>query len=271
MKNPVIILIITVQLFSCQQSSKNQYKSSDNHSKKDFSKPSALKPERNVNKKKTNYSDGTPKITQLPFGNKISLNKLQGRSFYYNLIYKNFEQLINDGRFTSETLKNIEVYKLPPIKDIRYIEIDRNDSCNCENGKSFASILKLTKYRYRLPDISVYQCFYMCNYDPLSQDFSSEIREYCQRFLYMSYGYLILYNPNSQNAYVITIFYDTYSDALSFRYFYIDKNYKIQLVDYGIDGDEMPNSEVIARIHTVSISHKGEIKVEYGGKINLKL
>ena len=270
MKNPVIILIIIIiQFFSCQQSNKNQ--SSDNDSKRKNLKQRTLKSERNINIEKITYSGDSPKITQLPFGNKISLNKLQGKSFYYNLIYKNFDQLIDDGRFTSETLKNIKVYKLPPIKDIRYIEIDRNDSCNCENGKSFESMLKLTKYRYRLPDISVYQCFYICNYDPLSQDFSSEIREYCQRFLYMSYGYLILYNPNSQNAYVITIFYDTYSDALSFRYFYVDKNYKIQLVDYGIDGEEMPNSEVIAKIHTVSISHKGEIKVEDGGKINLKL
>jgi hypothetical protein len=218
---------------------------------------------------KTKYVVNPPRVTALPFGPKINLNNLYKADKYYtNLIYDNVGELINAG-WTAKAVKKIKIYKLPLIKKINYIRIASTvDTDRCANGKLFGSFLKLNKYRYRLPDVSIYQCYYWCDYDPANNQYTSLVRENCNLCLInFLYGYLILYNPKTLEANVIAIYYDTFRDGANFyRSFYIDKDYNITLLDSSQEADDgdgtNPSPIDIHGKHVISISKEGKIQVK---------
>ncbi len=261
MKNQIIIVLNCILLFGCVQSSER--KNNQNSNKNVISNNSVVYKVRDF-KDTTKYERISPSIIQLPFGPQSfekNLNNVEA-SFYTNLIYKDFGRLINDGGFTAKTLNKIKVYKLPPISKIKYIKISKEDTTMCTNGKPFEYFLKLSKYRYRLPDVAFYQCYYMCDYDPRHKEYSPEVNNICNFFLYDTYGYLILYDPRIKEAKVITIFYNTFRDGLNLgRYFYIDEKYKIHLVNYNQDGDDEPEGKPNIERHTISILNNCVIKV----------
>jgi len=218
--------------------------------------------------KKTKYLIIPPRITRLPFGPNISLNKLYtADKFYTRLIYDNAGELMNSG-WTDKALRKIKIYKLPLIKKINYIKINSVDTDRCQNGKLLSGFLKLSKYRYRLPDVGVYQCYYWCDYNPNNNEYSSYVKQNCDRcLLNFFYGYLILYNPKTLEANVIAIYYDTFRDGSNlYRNFYIDKNYNITLLDSSQEADDgdgsNPSKVFVNNKHTVSISKQGDIRVK---------
>ncbi|HEX8021514.1 hypothetical protein [Mucilaginibacter sp.] len=238
---PIILISYCFIFFSCNQLGDK--------------KPAAVYPHKNK----------TPEITPIPFGPKVDLDKLPiAGMFYTGLIYKDVGQIIKEG-WTAKTLKNITVYPLPPIKSVKYIQVSSIDTEKCDNGLPRERFLKLNRYRYRLPNIGKYECYYICDYAPASKEYTANAQKYCQNCLFnMFYGYLIIYNPKNYEASVITIFYDTFRDGADLsRHFYIDRNYNIYLVDFeqeADDGDGTIASPVfVNNKYYVSISSNGKI------------
>lgn len=258
-KNTLTLFIGFALLFSCTQVGDRK-----NQSYKQKSKQFLIKNSLSKLKDTSKLKRVSPLIIQLPFGSKsFNNNHNVEASFYTKLIYKNFGKLINDGGFTSKTLNDIKLYNLPPISKVSYLKVSTEDTTLCTNHKPFQNFIKLSKYRYQLPNIADYQCYYMCNYDPSHKEYTTYIKNACNFYLYDTYGYLILYNPVKKEAKVITIFYDTFRDGSNLeRYFYVDEKYKIHLVNYDQDGDDEPEGKPYIVRRTISISNDGLISID---------
>lgn len=207
----------------------------------------------------TILAEGMPEITQLPFGPKGWPDQIKNSNFYLDLIGKDLD---------TDLPKYSIIYKLPKINNIQYLKLDGPNRYQCENGQPIDSIIKLTKYRYRLPNINKYESYYMCNsHFDKKWDFNSEFINNCGEFVYQEYGYLILYEPRTTFAIVIDIYHVNYIDAVNDRKFYIDKNYTINLIDTGFtDGDEASNGEQTisttpGKKRTITILNNGEISI----------
>ncbi|HEY4324347.1 MAG TPA: hypothetical protein VGN20_10180 [Mucilaginibacter sp.] len=198
------------------------------------------------------YLTSLAKITPLPFGydfKKNGYSKIQ--NYNDNLIYKN----VND----KGSGKKNDIYKLPPITRIKYFSLSWVDTDKCNDEKPFVEYLRLTKYRYKLPNINGYECYYWCD-EHLDNEYPSQVYINCGWcFLYNVYGYLILYNRKKEEANVVALYFDTPRDGINaWRYFYIDKNYVIHLEEREIDNDEGTEWSPADK-HIVSISKTGEI------------
>jgi hypothetical protein len=193
----------------------------------------------------TLFTSGAPAITPLPFWSKGWPNP--GKKF--RIEHKNF--------------------RLPFVKRIRYMNLDSSLRYVCTNGEPIdTSVLRLMKYNYRFPNTGKYQVFYTWvsngyrGNDPLAMF----IKNNCN-MLYDDFGYLILYDPLTQNAIVLNVANSYYIDSLSERDFFIDKNYTIHLMDRGwTDGDEdshgNPTTAYIGATRSkISILKDGELKV----------
>jgi hypothetical protein len=193
----------------------------------------------------TLFANGTPKITSLPFWSKGWPRP--GKKFHIEK----------------------KCYRLPIIKSIKYMNLDSIFSYVCTYGEPIdSSIVKLTKYNYKFPNIDKYQVFYRWvsggSYanDPMIQF----INKNCNIF-YTEYGYLILYDPLAMNAIVLNVSNFYYIDADEERDFFIDKNNNIHLIDRSwTDGDEDANGNQTAEYlgahkRIISIFKNGEIKI----------
>jgi len=202
-------------------------------------------------------------IIPLPFGPKINLRHIyKADLFYEKLIYPNSRS----NWIPKASERSTMIYRLPGIKKLTCIGISSDDTATCSDGKPFANFLKLPGYRYRLPDIRNYQCYYWCAYQaPAYSPYSRLVQKNCDWCLINDwFGYLILYNPAMKEAHAIVIYFDTFRDGSDHtRYFYIDKNFNINLFDFeqeADDGDGSVSSTIIAAGHfRISINAKGEI------------
>lgn len=206
----------------------------------------------------TTYNEA-PGITPLPFGFKsASKNFDDARQYFTRLLYQNKSITIVD-RWPKQISLRQKIYKLPPIKSVKYIAFpvstgfDGWNGDTCTNGVAFEKYIKLTKYRYRLPDIGKYQCYYWCDYRNLtsSKEYPEDVLIACKFFLSdLLYGYFILYDPETMSAKVFMIYFDTNDDGSdAYRFFYIDKNHNIMLYP--------PNNGVL-----ISISSNGELQIK---------
>jgi hypothetical protein len=209
-------------------------------------------------------TNGAPEITALPFGPKGWPDKIVADSnFYFDLIGQNlwddYDQRVD-----------AKLYQLPPVNSIKYIQLQHDlDNYLC-NGKPVDSVLKLTKYRHRLPDAGKYKIYYMCNSGNVDFDYPPDFIKYCIKFIYQKYGYLILYEPKTRHAVVINIYHFYYVDSVHERTFYIDKNYNIHILDQSwTDGDEGSDGKIPAvpnfeKRRTITITANAEIEITEG-------
>lgn len=117
------------------------------------------------------------------------------------------------------------MHKLPVIKNAEYIIADKNYGLGLCYEKPTS--IKLTNYKYRLPDYKGFQIYYMTGNAERTGELKAEFGVDCLS----AYGNIIVYNAKMQKATVLTIFYSFYIDSQQQRYFYIDKNYTIYLAD----------------------------------------
>jgi len=189
--------------------------------------------------KKVKYFINPSAITPLPFG-------YTGRSKTFTVINKFYSDLVAKdcyfgGQLCDESkLKNIKFYKLPLIKTINYISTGDGDPDTCIGREPFGHYLKINKYRYRLPDINNYQCYYWCDYQYRNQLYIDSISIKCDWCIKSCYfGYLIFYDPKNYTAKVINIYLDAFQDGSAiYRHFFIDKDYTIHLSDFSAPSDD---------------------------------
>jgi len=215
----------------------------------------------------TLFEPGAPEITPLPFGLKPDLKNFRyTESYFIAMLSQNKSgKLYQHTESPQAPLKNL--YKLPPIKSIEYITLPMYrliDTGVCNDGKSFGDYINLKGYRYRLPDIYNYQCYYDGGFRNPNHDkeygYSRNVFQNCAVFINdYEYGYFILYDPKTLTAKVITIYFDSEYDALiTYRFFYIDKAYNIQVYDGSIN-PELHSKPTHLRLTTFSILPNGEI------------
>ncbi len=151
-------------------------------------------------------------------------------------------------------------YKLPPIKSVRYINLDSLLRYKCTGGEPIDNNLsKLTTYNYQFPNISKYQVFFKevskgsYGNDPLVKFIQKECNMH-----YTCFGYIILYDQLTKETIALNVYHDYYIDSGHTRNFYIDKNRTIHLIDDGYsDGDEVVNLQN----RTLLIFKSGELKI----------
>jgi hypothetical protein len=220
------------------------------------------------NNRPANYSKkfnlAEPAITPLPFGPKVPLNKLHLQSKYYgNLIYPNVGKLVEDMGFTPKTLKNIKLYQLPKITKVSYLRVgqDADQQWQCKNGKPLESMLKLTHYRYRLPNVGKYRAYYMCSYDYFGREQLDITKNYCTIAFSGFYGYLVLFDPGNSSAQVIPIYFDSFSGDSSMlcRAFKIDKDFTIHLIDSTVYDTDEP---IILGRYILKLGADGTFKIK---------
>jgi hypothetical protein len=237
----IIILFLSVFISACQE--KKQNKPVIQTSKKVSNQTNSVRYKKS-NISGITFTDGSPKVTLLPFWS-------------------------NDwpkaGKKISIEMKN---YRLPIIKSIRYMNLDSLNGYLCTNGEPIdSSVLKLTAYNYKFPNIGKYQVFYRWLSDEsLEKDpLLLFIQNNCN-MVFNNFGYLILYDPITMNAIVIDIANDYYIDSEESRDFYIDKHYTIHLMDRGwTDGEDSHGNQTAEYLgaikRTISILKNGEIKI----------
>lgn len=177
-------------------------------------------------------------------------------------------------------------YKLPQIKKINYIDVKReNDTICCidRNNKSYIpvrDIFELKGYRFRLPDTSIYQVYMACGkYMENKMVYKKEfMRPSCcgAKVNNMSFGYLILFNEQTQEANIIDIFNGWSNfDGGDNRTFSIDKNYRISvkesylvyLNEFDENGFEKTEDRKV-NLSVVRILKSGNIEINYPKRID---
>lgn len=131
-----------------------------------------------------------------------------------------------DESFTDALLKDtLSMHKLPEIKSASYVVADKNYGLGLCYEKP--TNIKLTNYKYRLPDYKGFQIYYMTGDAERTGELKAEFGVDCLS----AYGNLIVYNPKTQKATVLTVYYSFYIDSQQERNFYIDTDYTIYLAD----------------------------------------
>jgi hypothetical protein len=201
---------------------------------------------------------------------KLKINYLSKKNSLGNDIkYTKGMPAVSKLPFKSKDLARKAIYRLPTIKSIIYNDLDSIMNYHCTNGEPIDSgILKLTEYRYRLPDIGKYKVFYM--FDPIGRFDKDVIMDFfksnCNMY-YDYFGYIILYDSITKNAIVLNVCNSYYIDAVEARSFYVDKNGIIHLddrtwTDSGEDSKGNVGSEYLGSTkREIYILQDGEIKV----------
>jgi len=168
--------------------------------------------------------------------------------------------------FKPKAIPAKRLFRLPPIKSVVYNNLDSLLNYRCTNGEPIdSSVLKLTVYRYKLPDIGKYEVFYNQT-EQKSDGMASFIEAHCEHMQYLYFGYLILFDPVTSKALVLNVYNQYYIDAVNIRDFYIDKNSIIHLKDSGYtDGEDAHGKQTTeylgATKRTVRILKDGRIKI----------
>jgi hypothetical protein len=267
-----ILFIILLCLSSCRDKVKSVKENRDSIKNDSVVKYTSTRSAKNGINKYNRIDDTTiqtrvPQITPLPFGIKPDeQNFYESQAYFLKLVYT-YQGYSNEKNFRwhRKVIAGRNIYKLPTIKSIEYQSIRSTvDTDVCKNGRAFGDYLKLTKYRYRLPDIGKYQCFYWCDQASNdNSDYNFEVQTNCEFcFQHDFYGYFILYDPQTLSAKVMTIYFDTEQDTTQlWRFFLIDTNYNITIFENGQSGEGPDKPETPYRIKLVSILKDGSINI----------
>lgn len=241
----ITILSFSALILSCKEKNHKENKSIAQISKVTHNQTDAIR------NKKQNASDilftnGTPEITSLPFWSK---------------------GWPKPGKIFRTEHK---IFRLPVIKSTRYINLDSIHGYICTSGKPIdSSLLKLTQYKYKFPNIGKYQAYYMYHQSAATAKDAllDYIKNTCGNMNYSDFGYIILFDPITFNATVLNVSNSFYIDSDWQRFFFIDKNYAIHLIDQNwTDGDEDSHGNQTteylgSKKRTIVILNNGEIKI----------
>jgi hypothetical protein len=209
-----------------------------------------------------------PKINlALPFGVNAGLsNFLKSERYFISFIYKNIEK--DDDRMlrlpTGHQLKQ-NAYDLPIIKSFKYQSLSDIVPDSCLDKTAFSSHLKLTKYRYRLPDINGYECYYWCDYHDVNKsDYPDKVRVNCKWCITSEfYGYLIFYDRKTAAASVLLVYFDIQlEDLFYFRFFIIGNDYQIKLIDFSMNGEDGLVPVESPSVQTVTLTKNGDFVIK---------
>jgi len=243
MKSLFFYLTVFLSISSCSENSSKEatpgdLKNSDSLQIKDtISNPEKLSSESDTT---TTYifppqdsiiSEGTPKVTSLPFSVK---------GYYY---------------ITDLVKRNPNIYRLPSIEKLEYFPMfiycekgdciaDLKKPAMCPDGGSVVdtSIFKFKKYRFKLPNIHNFETYIVCdtlywNYGvPIKMKNGNQVTK-CSQVYFHKHCYLLIYDSLSRAAKIIALHHPSTStiDNPQARTFTIDKNFVIHLQDYAID------------------------------------
>ena len=252
MNRYLILILSSISLVSCHYDSSNksvsiQQKKLNEQVIKDTAPILRREPGINENIDTLLLQDGLPEITQLP---------LMAHFGY------------DDREMSTLVRKSKNLYRLPQIEKLKYIFTDvfmdtsLTSLCisNQRNVRNFPidSIFNFRSYRYKLPNISIYESYLVCDTTFKNYRFKQMP---CFNYMFRINGYLILYNRQNNEAKVISVLYMDYPHGKR-RTFDIDKEYNIHLHDYAIavDGDS-DSVEAPLINYTISILPTGEIEV----------
>ncbi|MBX2986217.1 MAG: hypothetical protein KF882_09665 [Bacteroidia bacterium] len=194
-----------------------------------------------------------------PFGPKISFEYFEKNNFQINL-YKDI--LLN-----KEINEFYKLYDLPKYNSLQYISIEYGlESINCRNNKPFDSMLHFSKYMFKLPDISIFDCYYVYEDENNNKFLSNEFRKFCLD--YKECGHLILFNKSNSTAKVLPVYFYYYSDGSNkFRESFINKDGTIKVIDswqYDIINEkgESDYTTDILSTYLIKIDKEGNIKID---------
>lgn len=164
---------------------------------------------------------------------------------------KTYDQYIGNDLLSSK----LPVKKLPGIISTSYMVADNNNGLGLCYEKPVT--IKLMHYKYRLPDYKGFQIYYMCGDEKRAGELKTEFGVDCLS----SYGNLIVYNPKTKYATVLTVYYSFYIDAQQQRCFYIDKDYTIYLADVSYSEGEDGADFTPGAIYKAIITNNGSFKI----------
>lgn len=205
MKKLLLLICYSALFFAC------------NRNKNTTPQASLAKPDHKINV--IDSKNNTPEIRQLPFAPKpkdIKDVKTYESSFYAALA------------------DNEPTLKLPHIKSAQYVLADKEYGTGLCYDNPDSKSIKPVKYKYRLPDHKGFQVYYMTGDAGKSQDLAEEFGTTYSTV----YGNLIVYDPKTQSAQVLTVYYSFYIDSQQERFFYIKSDYTIYMADESVSGGE---------------------------------
>lgn len=127
-------------------------------------------------------------------------------------------------------------YRMPHIESAHYVTADAESSA----GICFETVadaqLDPSRFVVQLPDYKGFNVYYMQVNDNYPKYFEEEFGiTNCSG----SFGNLIVYNPRTETASILTVAFMFYTDSVHERVFYIDKGYTIYMAEeWATDGDD---------------------------------
>ena len=191
-----------------------------------------------------NHKDSVAETIPLPFASKPK--DIKDVKTYDSGVYYGF---IDNDR---------PILKLPPIKSAHYVVADKEYNTGLCYDSPESKIIKLTGYKYRLPDFKDFEVYYMTGDAEKTQELAEEFGTTCKA----AYGNLIVYNPKDQSAQVLTIYYSFYIDSQQDRYFYIDKDYTIYMAEESVsEGEEGADEPLPGKVYSAVINEIGKFSI----------
>jgi hypothetical protein len=241
-KNIFLLLLLCVALVSCNIKPK-----SGKHLEK--SQVISKKPHAEIDSiTNVKANNGSSSITPLPFGSKYLSNFKYEKRWITDSNDKVTDPTANDFLDYYQKAGYVKASRFS--KDIISVEnIPLEDDVDLFKRK-----LKLD-YRYRLPDIGPYQCYYTYNEDILGTPKDIE----AGWEVYTAEGYLLLYNVKSKHLKVMNIYHDYVTEAITYtRCFIIDKNKILQI----FEAESYETEGSVKKIREIKIASNGEILIK---------
>jgi hypothetical protein len=178
--------------------------------------------------------DSSPQISTLPFDAHFGYSKM-----------------------TELAKKGKAIYRLPPIKKMSYIPIDSAfEKKKLREGVPFETIFNFTNYRFRFPDVSGYESYFIC--DTTFFNYSTKCKWMGE--MYATHGYLMLYKRDNQEAKVMALYFQGASPMR--RTFYVDAAYNIDVQDFRVmEDDTISVEDSPTKKFRINISADAEIRI----------
>ncbi|KAB2916129.1 MAG: hypothetical protein F9K23_08445 [Bacteroidetes bacterium] len=245
MKYYLMFFCIGLFVYSCKQPQDKKGVNPDTLYKKSVGVDSKQFQESPLENTDTLISDGEPEISPLPF--------------QANFEFKQLSKLIS---------KSKKIYRLPEIKKLNYITIDVSPwhFKKCKNEIPIETVFNFTKYRYKLPNVSIYNVYLVCDTTHSNYTNNNNILKNCLAVTHPIHGYLIFYNKKDKMAHILAAYYsDNSGEGIGYRNFSIDKKYTIHFQDHELSrkDDNSPSIDILKYKYSINILPEGEIKINY--------
>jgi len=158
-----------------------------------------------------------------------------------------------------DRLNAIKPISAPQIKHTKYLNADHDDSLFIKDIQKFKI---RSVFKYRLPDIGDFQCYYQTFDIPgvYSSAFSTDsVRYLATEFL--DYGNLVLYNPKTKQANVLNIYYSSTNQerfGTDYKFFFINTKKTVQI--FTAEGNE--ESSGLEKHQEITILSNGGILIK---------